>query len=91
MEEHFAWYHVKEITNLSDVSALLMKEYGGGNHGDVTPGDERQQWSGYCDPIHSSHDPSYRFMSLPADHSYHVKHVSKLADEVGVSMWSCDQ
>jgi len=46
MGEHFAWYHVKEITNLSDVSALLMKEYGGGNNGDVTPGDERQQWLG---------------------------------------------
>jgi len=43
MGQHFAWYHVKEITNLSDVSTLLMKEYGG-NHGDVTPGDEKQQW-----------------------------------------------
>ena len=39
-----------------------------------------------CDPVHSSHDPSYRFTSLPADHSYHVKDVPRLDDEVGVSV-----
>ncbi|XP_065887325.1 histone-lysine N-methyltransferase 2B-like isoform X2 [Dysidea avara] len=75
MGEHFAWYHVKEITNLSDVSALLMKEYGSGSHGDVTPGDERQQW----------------FTSLPADHSYHVKDVPRLDDESSHDPPLCDK
>ena len=55
MKQHFAWYRVKDITNLSEVSCVLAKESSISHHDNgtmATDVDEgRQQWY-----IYTSHD-----------------------------------
>ena len=91
MKQHFAWYQVKDITNVSDVSCILAKENSRNYHdNDITAADvdeSRLQWY-----VHHmmSHDLTascdHRLATFPPEHNYFVKKVA-VPEEVSVS---CD-
>ena len=91
MKQNFAWYRVKDITNLSEVSCVLAKE---SYHDNSTMADDvdfgRQQWY-ILSHILASHDLilMYRLATFPTEHNYHKKRIT-MSKKVGVSLESCD-